>query len=347
MADFATEWAEGVDGGHDEPEALDFFDVIKHDDVQALERLGYAIVETFFPPTFAVSLLDELRELVQSGRMQPNRTHFSSPNAQGEILLFSKPNIFELDLHESNSMSRISSDGSKRSKFAALSSLFEESSANLARAIKRYVEEPNSPLGNLVEGDRGRTIKLQWNRGNGGCFPWHYDNPGPPNRRQMTCVIYLNPSWTLGDGGEICLLPFLAKEKISVEPIFNRAVLFRSDFILHRVERNFKDRYCLTIWVDGTETNTSAKSQLRLTTSALDDMDATVSMLQASPVQRSLSRAVYKELYLTSLKECMGDAPGADEMVNSHMAHMEQVKSNKPLTALVDALRLVGEKQQS
>ena len=27
-----------------------------------------------------------------------------------------------------------------------------------------------------------RTVKLQHNRGGGGCFPLHYDNPGPPSR---------------------------------------------------------------------------------------------------------------------------------------------------------------------
>lgn len=45
-------------------------------------------------------------------------------------------------------------------------------------------------------------IKIQLNTG-GGSFPWHYDNPGPPNNRILTCVIYLNPNWKEGDGGEI------------------------------------------------------------------------------------------------------------------------------------------------
>lgn len=39
-------------------------------------------------------------------------------------------------------------------------------------------------------------MKLQWNRGTpagGGSFPAHYDNPGPPSKRALTCIVYLNP----------------------------------------------------------------------------------------------------------------------------------------------------------
>jgi hypothetical protein len=38
----------------------------------------------------------------------------------------------------------------------------------------------------LVEGDDARTVKLQHNCGGGGCFPLHYDNPGPPSNRALT-----------------------------------------------------------------------------------------------------------------------------------------------------------------
>lgn len=59
--------------------------------------------------------------------------------------------------------------------------------------------------------------------GSGGCFPLHYDNPGPPNKRALTCLLYLNPDWKEGDGGEVCLTPFLKKEE-SIAPILDRLV---------------------------------------------------------------------------------------------------------------------------
>lgn len=59
--------------------------------------------------------------------------------------------------------------------------------------------------------------------GSGGCFPLHYDNPGPPNKRALTCLLYLNPDWKDGDGGELCLTPFLGKEKV-IAPLLDRMV---------------------------------------------------------------------------------------------------------------------------
>lgn len=66
----------------------------------------------------------------------------------------------------------------------------------------------------------GFTLSLA---GSGGCFPLHYDNPGPPNKRALTCLLYLNPDWNEGDGGEVCLRPFLGKEK-AIAPLLDRLV---------------------------------------------------------------------------------------------------------------------------
>jgi Rps23 Pro-64 3,4-dihydroxylase Tpa1-like proline 4-hydroxylase len=60
---------------------------------------------------------------------------------------------------------------------------------------------------------QGRALKAQRNGGYGACFPWHYDNPGRPNQRAITCVLYLNPWWKEGDGGEMVFMPFL-QEKV-------------------------------------------------------------------------------------------------------------------------------------
>ena len=50
----------------------------------------------------------------------------------------------------------------------------------------------------LDESTSGTTIKLQLNKGNGGCFPMHFDNPGPPNQRALTAIMYLNDAWNPG-----------------------------------------------------------------------------------------------------------------------------------------------------
>ena len=97
---------------------------------------------------------------------------------------------------------------------------------------------------------QGHTIKLQRNVGKGACFPWHYDNPGRPNKRVLTCLIYLNPDYASGQGGELELMPFL-QPPVVIEPKMGRMVFFRSDRVLHRVRPNYHERYALTIWLDG------------------------------------------------------------------------------------------------
>lgn len=56
----------------------------------------------------------------------------------------------------------------------------------------------------------------------------HYDNPGPPNKRALTCLLYLNPDWKKGDGGEVCLTPFLQKEEV-IAPLLDRLVSRRAE----------------------------------------------------------------------------------------------------------------------
>ena len=89
-----------------------------------------------------------------------------------------------------------------------------------------------------------------------------------------------------GDGGELVLLPFLGEKPHVIPPLMDRMVIFRyvcvcvcvclslvsprahqftyshththththsSDAMLHRVLPTFRERFCLTVWLDGTE----------------------------------------------------------------------------------------------
>jgi len=100
------------------------------------------------------------------------------------------------------------------------------------------------------------TVKLQFNEGDRACFPYHYDNPGRPNkfavitlsfhfivqrefafsvhRRKLTCLLYLNPGWQEGDGGELQLVPFLSTP-VLVRPLMDRS-LGESGYVLHSVK---------------------------------------------------------------------------------------------------------------
>ena len=105
-------------------------------------------------------------------------------------------------------------------------------------------------LGLARDAKKGVTVKLQCNEGNGGCFPAHYDNAGPPSQRRLTALFYLNPGWEPGDGGELELLPWLGAP-LRLPPLDGRLVIFLSEAMLHRVLPCHRRRFCFTIWIDG------------------------------------------------------------------------------------------------
>jgi Rps23 Pro-64 3,4-dihydroxylase Tpa1-like proline 4-hydroxylase len=61
-----------------------------------------------------------------------------------------------------------------------------------------------------------------------------------------TCILYLNPEWVPGDGGELQLVPFL-KRPVRIAPKHDRLAVFLSDRVLHRVLPANKERFCLTV----------------------------------------------------------------------------------------------------
>ena len=99
----------------------------------------------------------------------------------------------------------------------------------------------------------GGKQKYKWNVGKGGAFPCHFDLPSSLSaKRLLTVLLYLNPEWTEGDGGEVELFPFPFQDAI-LEPLHQRLVAFSSCTSLHRV-RPFvgnPGRVCLNLWFEG------------------------------------------------------------------------------------------------
>lgn len=177
---------------------------------------------------------------------------------------------------------------------------------------------------------------MQYNAGHGGCFPYHYDNPGPPSRRQLTCIIYLNPDWTEGDGGELVLWPFLS-DSVVIAPKMNRMVIFRSDLVLHRVKPAVKERFCLSIWCDGYGVNSDKDVNLTKESLQFTSYDNAADFFRATPLQRVLSRAVYASEYEESLRECVGGTAAEALMVQQHQASVASIESK--LKPLIEELR--------
>lgn len=64
---------------------------------------------------------------------------------------------------------------------------------------------------------------------------------GDPIRR-VTAIVYLDPTWTEGDGGS------LRAAGRTILPVGGRLVVFRADRVEHEVEPPTRDRWALTAW---------------------------------------------------------------------------------------------------
>ena len=87
--------------------------------------------------------------------------------------------------------------------------------------------------------------------GAGGRYRYHRDNSKTDgvcaNARALTCICYLNPDWTAGDGGALRIYEASGRS-VDVAPAAGRVVVFDS-FLGHKVLEARRDRYALTFWV--------------------------------------------------------------------------------------------------
>ncbi|KAL9189193.1 hypothetical protein ACHAXT_011683 [Thalassiosira profunda] len=290
---------------------------------------NHAVVDNFLPQELADRLLDDAERLHSDGQFQQHQFQFG-----GQRLM--KPSVYEMDL----------SDPSRTSAFGDLGA-WEEVVTELGPSFVQQMDEvdraqPATSSLLSLDTDAPPAIKVQLNSG-GGSFPWHYDNPGPPNKRKLTCVIYLNPSWESGDGGEICLWPFLGK-RIVIPPLHRRAVFFYSDRVLHRVLPSKVRRVCFTVWCNGTNVNEKKDVMLSKDVLQFTSYDEAQEFFAQSPLQRVISRAVYSDEYLESLLECIvcnygGKDGGGDEDIPKERRDMLVKQHEASVMGIMTKLR--------
>jgi SM-20-related protein len=72
---------------------------------------------------------------------------------------------------------------------------------------------------------------------------------GSPSNRVLSTVLYLNPDWVKGDGGELCVYADKQVSPLSVvAPMFNNCVIFLSDTFPHEVLTSQCSRYSIAGW---------------------------------------------------------------------------------------------------
>ncbi|KAI7867852.1 hypothetical protein BDF14DRAFT_1799777 [Spinellus fusiger] len=81
------------------------------------------------------------------------------------------------------------------------------------------------------------------------------DDPSDQQQRRVTAIVYLNPVWASGDGGELKLLAPAEAHGVRlgadtiVPPLLGRVVLFMSGVVDHAVLQANKERFALTAWM--------------------------------------------------------------------------------------------------
>src|SRR5690606_35047010 len=78
----------------------------------------------------------------------------------------------------------------------------------------------------------------------------HIDQHRNTGFRKLSLVLYLNPDWQAGHGGELCIYdPADPNTEIQrIAPRMGRLALFRSDTVLHAVLPCRTTRWSLTGW---------------------------------------------------------------------------------------------------
>lgn len=83
----------------------------------------------------------------------------------------------------------------------------------------------------------------------GAFYKKHVDAFKGESNRRLSTILYLNPNWQPGDGGELALYHDDDKEPfLTVSPLFGRMVIFLSETFPHEVLRANRGRFSLTGW---------------------------------------------------------------------------------------------------
>lgn len=218
----------------------------------------YAILDDVLDKNDAICIREEIQKLKAGSNLTQNCTFLWDPSTRTNIL-FPKSKILEYDYY-SESLSKGVDVRSENTPF--VDSLSKD--ALLCRMLNVIWGRPIlisksddvdiSDPQNVLE---RQAVKLQYNQGDGGCFPIHFDSDPSVDSRFLTCILYLNDAQDI-KGGELVLYPY-SSEPITIEPILNRMVIFKSQSMAHRVLPSFSERYCITLWCSTAPCSTPAE----------------------------------------------------------------------------------------
>ena len=204
-----------------------------------LSRYGFACAD-LPTSTYLDSLRSDILTLQDNAQLVPNWSRFLSSNTTTAL---QKSGIYEDNLPVNSKYSPPS-----------LETLWIERDWVTDEINDITAKDTYSILPKLA----APSIKIQYNSGQGACFPCHYDSDAKVDDRCVTLILYLNPEYLIPpinpiaaqeQGGHFVAYP-IPFPPISYSPSMGRLVAFSSRNMLHRtLPCNSKDpRVCLTLW---------------------------------------------------------------------------------------------------
>ena len=195
---------------------------------RAIEERGYAVLDNACWPGEGAALRSEILSLHEKGLLSSSGNSLTVKRGAGvSAVPLMKPNVHEMDV--------VTLRGSRDDALAQCPALKQYIDGG-ARKLQERLQQGLTPLGVQLTGVE--QCKVQVNAGEGGAFPFHFDLP-PSDKpgtgeRFLTAILYLNPSWSPEDGGELEMAPLPHKNQ-KLAPIDGRLVTFLSQMVLHRV----------------------------------------------------------------------------------------------------------------
>ena len=268
----------------------------------SLRTRGYAVIDNVFGEEWCEGFKSEIKHLHENNLMFSNATHLRLTK-ENRTVFVDKRNIFEMEL---------------------IPDIYEIVPDYLqcldqSTAIIEALNENMSDV-NIVK----QAIKMQYNAGSGACFPIHADSDPFVDPRIISSILYLNPTWKSGDGGELKLYPF-PYEPVLIEPKMDRFVLFSSSKMLHRVmPSNSTERYCMTLWYS--QPNFSPPAPLQRQPENQSE-EAIMNFLLQPRIRSTIAKLVYADEWRDSIIDSHEDSSERQILLDTHQRDVEKIRS--------------------
>lgn len=196
--------------------------------VYDLTTQGICQFDQFLGPELGSSVLDEVRELYESGVFRDGQlVNSRAQNASGKIRGDKIAWIGEID-----------------DRCRHIGDLIGIVDALVTRCNKM---PDNGEFGRYELKGRTKAMVACY-PGDGAQYVKHVDNPNNDGRC-ITCIYYLNKNWNEAHGGCLIISPTGKDCDAIIKPEFDRIVFFWSDRRNpHQVQKSYETRYAITIW---------------------------------------------------------------------------------------------------